>query len=532
MVLDGDPDKPVVAVNDKADGGDSDELEIVGEKGEVACRDFPHSRHLCAKYLFASTAHEVHCGLCHCYVCDSLAPCLHWGTGTSSTEHCHASDKDEYWRAERKRAKKSYKPLAVQSTTSTSTRPGCPPSQPNSLPQHQGQKLVTIRPCVLSSTFGLPNAMNRERSHVPRYHAPEYNPQSLVAPVRSCPRSINTVSPRVALMNKHHHVGGQNPLSSHHPVFKRNGLSGSFTNNNHVHGSQLSRDPPLNRHPAFLAPVTNGHHGSNQLMYGSPAAGLPSRYLPSEAQIISQPILSHRNRTFLPHQSQMPSQPSVSGSSLGSPPLQPCQCTEPSLGFVRKSTALQPYIAYALDNHAPYQTVGLWQLDAGNTLPDQLHSRSTISAQLQKQNNPTSMFTCGQNDVQHQYHTQSGIGSSPAEFVLFRDSSVGHGNMQSHVAAETSQVQTIQHDWPSMTPPLGVDNPPQQNAEVAAYTSTIDVADYQFPESREPDSFQLQFLGSSMFGKQSVIGAVEAAASPNVYSPETAFADTGTLFDF
>ncbi|XP_047981478.1 uncharacterized protein LOC125222735 isoform X2 [Salvia hispanica] len=534
MVLDGDPDNPVVAVNDKADGGDSDELEIVGEKGEVACRDFPHSRHLCAKYLFASTAHEVHCGLCHCYVCDTLAPCLHWGTGASSTEHCHASDKDEYWRAERKRAKKSYKPSAVQSTTTTSTRPGCHPSQPNSLPQHQGVKRVAIRPCVLSSAFGLPNAMNRERSQVPRYHAPEYNPQSMLAPVRSHPRSTNTVSPKVTLMNtlmnKHHHVGVQNPLSSYHPVFKRNGLSGPFTNNNHAHGSQLSRDPPLNRHPAFQAPVTNGRHDANQLMYGSPAAGLPSRYLPSEAQITSQPILSRRNRTYIPHQSQMPSQPSVSGSSLGSPPLQPYQCTEPSVGYVTKSTVPQPYIAYAPDNHAPYQTVGHWQLDAGNTLPDQLHSRSTISAQLQKQNNPTSMFTCVQNDVQHQYHTQSGIGSNPADIVLFRDSFVGHGNMQSHAAngalAGTSQAQTIQHDWPSMTTPLGVDNPPQQNAEVAAYSSTIDVADYQFPESREPDSFQLQFLGNSMFGNQSVIGAVEAAASPNVYSSETAFADT------
>ncbi|XP_047978987.1 uncharacterized protein LOC125220898 [Salvia hispanica] len=184
MVLDGDPDNPVVAVNDKADGGDSDELEIVGEKGE-----------------------------CHCYVCDTLAPCLHWGTGASSTEHCHASDKDEYWRAERKRAK----------------------------------KVISLRLCKPS--------------------------------VRSHPRSTNTVSPKVTLMNtlmnKHHHVGVQNPLSSYHPVFKRTGY-GPFTNNNHAHGSQLSRDPPLNRHPAFQAPVTNGRHDANQLMYGSPAAGLPS----------------------------------------------------------------------------------------------------------------------------------------------------------------------------------------------------------------------------------------------------------------
>ncbi|KAL1539623.1 hypothetical protein AAHA92_24082 [Salvia divinorum] len=536
MILDGDPDNPVIPVNDKTDGDDdSDELEIVGEKGEVACRDFPHPRHLCAKYLFASTAHEVHCGQCHCYVCDSPAPCLHWGTGASSTEHCHASDKEEYWRAERKHAKKSNKPVTITTTTSMSIEsffqsiqvPGCSPSQPNSLPQNQGFKPVMVRPCVLSSNVGMPNAMNRERSQVPKY-----NPQSLLASVRSHPRSTNSVSPRVAPMNQSHHVGRQNPLSFHHPVFKRNGLVGPFTNNNHAHRSQLSRNPPLNRHPAF--------QGSNQHMYGSPAAGLPSRYnmdprranyLPSEAQINSRPIPSHRNRTFIPHQSQMFSQPSVSGSSLGLPPLQPYTCTEPSVGNVS-----EPYIAFAPDNHVPYQTVDSWQSDAG---PDQLHSRSTISssakvvndlendsAQLQKQNSPTSMFTCGQNDVQHQYHTQSRIGSSPADFVLSCDSLVNHGNMLSH-AAEISQVQSIQGDWPSVTP-LGVDNPPQQNAEVDA----INIADYQFPESREPDSSHFQFRDDWMFGNQSFTGAVKAAASPNVYSPETAFAETGMLFDF
>lgn len=35
MVLDGDPDKSIVVVNNKVDGDGSDDLEIVGEKGEV-----------------------------------------------------------------------------------------------------------------------------------------------------------------------------------------------------------------------------------------------------------------------------------------------------------------------------------------------------------------------------------------------------------------------------------------------------------------------------------------------------------------
>lgn len=41
IVLDGDPDKSIVVVNNKVDGGDdSDDLEIVGEKGEVRIFSF------------------------------------------------------------------------------------------------------------------------------------------------------------------------------------------------------------------------------------------------------------------------------------------------------------------------------------------------------------------------------------------------------------------------------------------------------------------------------------------------------------
>ncbi|KAL1831070.1 hypothetical protein ACET3Z_000721 [Daucus carota] len=56
---------------------------------KVACRDYPHPRHLCAKYHFTSTTvHEKHCSQCHCYVRDLLAPCLHWDGNL-----CHATDK-------------------------------------------------------------------------------------------------------------------------------------------------------------------------------------------------------------------------------------------------------------------------------------------------------------------------------------------------------------------------------------------------------------------------------------------------------
>lgn len=39
---------------------------------------------------------------CHCYVCDSLAPCGHWGTGMNIVDHCHATNKDQFWVNQRK----------------------------------------------------------------------------------------------------------------------------------------------------------------------------------------------------------------------------------------------------------------------------------------------------------------------------------------------------------------------------------------------------------------------------------------------
>ncbi|GLT41479.1 hypothetical protein SLA2020_155400 [Shorea laevis] len=105
VVLDGDPDKPLEVANEGDGGGD--ELMVVGQKGEIACRDLPHSRHLCANFKFSSTPHEKHCELCHCFVCDTRAPCLSWGSGTSSTDHCHATDKEGRWNSLRKKIRVS-----------------------------------------------------------------------------------------------------------------------------------------------------------------------------------------------------------------------------------------------------------------------------------------------------------------------------------------------------------------------------------------------------------------------------------------
>ncbi|KAI4378587.1 hypothetical protein MLD38_016047 [Melastoma candidum] len=107
LVLDGDPEKLVSVPCNQGNGDESEveDLVVVGETGQVACRDYPHSRHDCIKFPFNTTPHVEHCDLCHCYVCDSPAPCIYWGTGVSNSDHCHGTDKDGDWKVRRKEFK-------------------------------------------------------------------------------------------------------------------------------------------------------------------------------------------------------------------------------------------------------------------------------------------------------------------------------------------------------------------------------------------------------------------------------------------
>ncbi|XP_018474188.2 RPM1 interacting protein 13 [Raphanus sativus] len=65
--------------------GDKD-MDIIHETGQVACRDYPHPRHLCLTFPFGSTPNATHCRLCYCCVCDKPAPCAQW-----ISSHCNAS---------------------------------------------------------------------------------------------------------------------------------------------------------------------------------------------------------------------------------------------------------------------------------------------------------------------------------------------------------------------------------------------------------------------------------------------------------
>ncbi|GAU19330.1 hypothetical protein TSUD_336160 [Trifolium subterraneum] len=109
------------------------------EEIEIACRDYPHPRHLCANFPYSSTPHEKHCGQCHCYVCDSPAPCLKWGKGLLTTDHCHATDKLETWKTLRNDTK-LVKTAPLPAPTKYGTSGGVVNSQHNNvLPLHTTQ---------------------------------------------------------------------------------------------------------------------------------------------------------------------------------------------------------------------------------------------------------------------------------------------------------------------------------------------------------------------------------------------------------
>ncbi|CAN8273641.1 unnamed protein product [Cochlearia groenlandica] len=98
FILDFDPndsfDAKKATFSDNTD--DDTDLEIVHETGQVACRDYPHPRHLCLKYPFETTQHSLHCNQCYCYVCDVAAPCSRWTPNYES--HCEALENTRWKR--------------------------------------------------------------------------------------------------------------------------------------------------------------------------------------------------------------------------------------------------------------------------------------------------------------------------------------------------------------------------------------------------------------------------------------------------
>jgi hypothetical protein len=128
---------------------------------------------------------------CHCYVCESLAPCLHWSTEISSIGHCHATDKEEFWKIQRKSFKlEKNAPLPALKATDNSLPIAFPQFKgaqpldlirlaPNSMQHNQGSRPAIIR-CPSLPNYTLPNIISQGRSQQPasalaksRFHIPQ-----------------------------------------------------------------------------------------------------------------------------------------------------------------------------------------------------------------------------------------------------------------------------------------------------------------------------------------------------------------------
>ncbi|CAN8230141.1 unnamed protein product [Cochlearia groenlandica] len=175
VVLDYDPYKITTEKATSNDSHDSDEVVVLGQKGEIACRDYPHPRHDCAKYPFKSTSHQNYCDMCHCYVCDIRAPCVHWCVSFSSTDHCHANDREQIWKNQRESLRTGkLLPCPVSKPCLTAPRVQHV-SQPRSIPLPQNPSSPVnkfgVRPCSTPARVGTqPNTYTRPgyRTEQPR----------------------------------------------------------------------------------------------------------------------------------------------------------------------------------------------------------------------------------------------------------------------------------------------------------------------------------------------------------------------------
>ncbi|XP_043703484.1 uncharacterized protein LOC122653644 [Telopea speciosissima] len=313
-ILDGDPDNPVAVVNYSAD--EADELLIVSEKGQLACRDYPHPRHLCAKFPFSSTPHDKYCDVCHCYVCDSRAPCIYWGTGVSTTDHCHSTDKEEIWRMQRKIFKQGTLPPTPDRKLPVTTFSMIPPLSnkalafnPTQLPNGGSATHSVSSPpvCAYPSTtnFGMPRSNQQPGPTLSRDRCPQNLSRSQVM------LGTNELIQR----ERNHIVGTLGPQFSTQ-LFKRVAYAPTvFSMNQHGYGSSNSRNrftshPPRNQHPVVMQagsePNFDSCQNSSQLETGSIFSEFQS-YTNSQPQVYSQPIpQSGENQNLYRHENPAP----------------------------------------------------------------------------------------------------------------------------------------------------------------------------------------------------------------------------------
>ena len=126
---------------------------------------------------------------CHCFVCDSPAPCIYWGCGVSLSDHCHATDMDERWKLQRESLKK----------INTSTL--------------HPQKLHVLKHPVTQPIQNPEPIFHRTPARTPS--------QTFKTSLRPCSATITSaaVTPRTYQSSQRHH---QNPANIRYPVHRLN----------------------------------------------------------------------------------------------------------------------------------------------------------------------------------------------------------------------------------------------------------------------------------------------------------------------
>ncbi|CAI9774404.1 unnamed protein product [Fraxinus pennsylvanica] len=540
VILDGDPDKLLAVENSKVDDEGSDDLLVVGEKGQVACRDFPHPRHLCVTFPFASTPHDTHCDRCHCYVCDSLAPCVHWSSSISSIDHCHATDKEEFWRAQRKSMKESDKTQPITNVVPhVSPVQSLPPVQANSLAQNQDFNQVTVRP---RTHFGIPNITNQGRSQASRSALPGYQSHLVRQQLHSSTHNRSDFS-----RTRRHTVGSRGPqFITPCTAFKKSGPAQvdsvndrrgyGLSKNNYM--SQFSNNPPL--------PWCHASRGKVHTSVSDCA-----NFAPHEPQMSSQTPLSS------PVTNAIPSQPQVSSQQYRSNPLQPQIASQPYVSNHFQNTTIPQCSLVSRPNGGnafhpvSSQSRVTNPLYTGNTFEHPLSPMSSqrnmdsscgrfISSQPQGYTDPTSLPN-GQNIFQQENQMQSGLDSNCADFGFSwvppisgsnQQIPAGSSQLQNPVPANNFLYQSVAKEDDAQFQSVPAEDNSYVHVPEDSF-SLVDDINSRFPGITDPDSLDFQF-DTWMFENQSVPGALEVSVPPglNAYSPEPGTIDAGTLFEF
>ncbi|XP_075649310.1 uncharacterized protein LOC142619858 [Castanea sativa] len=331
IVLDCDPNNPVAEVNDDKDNSGSDDLLIVAEKGQIACRDYPHPRHLCVKYPFSSTSHDKHCDQCHCYVCECSAPCPFWDSDSVIlNRHCHATDKEERWKTFRRQLKpiKNTTFSAVKCSDSTLSVPlaRCNQAQslnffrlPNSMPLNQVARSSLIRPCSTSNNYTVPNIISQGKSQQSapilaknRVH-PHVISQQFVGVRHSVTQrdrdSVGNLGPRIPPSNTLFKKTGSVKPSSVYVSSNNNSCIQAAQHTRNATSTALSNEINPNRWQNFRSSVNLESFRPQDC--SQPNLGFTGNIIPSQPQIYNQSIAqSNDGQNFcLPgYQSQKPSE--------------------------------------------------------------------------------------------------------------------------------------------------------------------------------------------------------------------------------